>query len=123
MSSAKLSKIIFFKLTIYEGHSINKENFGNRKHRSVAVVENIGDYLFDYYYDSSVQHFNHYTKVTGLMSWVFANGPGGRVSIPGRVIPNTQKMVLNAPLLSTQHYKVRIKGKVEQPGNRVAPSV
>ena len=26
----------------------------------------------------------------------------------------TQKMVLNAALLSIQHYKVRIKGKVEQ---------
>ena len=27
---------------------------------------------------------------------VFANGPGDRGSIPGRVIPNTQKMVLDA---------------------------
>ena len=36
-------------------------------------------------------------------------------SIPGRVIPKTQKMVFDAALLSTQHYKVRIKGKVEQP--------
>ena len=35
-------------------------------------------------------------------------------SIPGRVIPKTQKMVLDAALLKTQHYKVRIKGKVEQ---------
>ena len=30
------------------------------------------------------------------------------------VIPKTQKMVLDAALLNTQHYKVRIKGKVEQ---------
>ena len=44
------------------------------------------------------------------MSRVFANGPGDRGSIPGRVIPKTQKMVLNA----TQHYKVNIKGKVEK---------
>ena len=29
----------------------------------------------------------------------FANGPGDRVSIPGRVIPKTQKMVLDAALL------------------------
>ena len=29
-------------------------------------------------------------------------------------IPKTQKMVLDAALLNTQHYKVRIKGKVEQ---------
>ena len=40
--------------------------------------------------------------------------PGDRGSIPGRVIPKTQKMVLDAALLSTQHYEVRIKGKVEQ---------
>ena len=26
------------------------------------------------------------------------------------------KMVLDAALLNTQHYKLRIKGKVEQPG-------
>ena len=47
------------------------------------------------------------------MSRVFANGPGDRGSIPGRVIPKTQKMVLDASLLNTLHYKVRIKGKVE----------
>ena len=45
---------------------------------------------------------------------VFANGPGDRDSIPGRVIPKTQKMVLDAALLTTQHYKVWIKDKVEQ---------
>ena len=48
------------------------------------------------------------------MSRVFANGPGDRGSIPGRVIPKTEKMVLDPALLNTQHYKVRIKGKVEQ---------
>ena len=48
------------------------------------------------------------------MSRVFTNGPGDLGSIPGRVIPKTQKMVLDATLLSTQHYKMRIKGKVEQ---------
>ena len=30
----------------------------------------------------------------------------------------TQKMVLDATLLNTQHYKVRIKGKVEQSRER-----
>ena len=38
------------------------------------------------------------------MSRVFANGPGDQVSIQGRVIPKTQKMVLDIALLSTQHY-------------------
>ena len=50
------------------------------------------------------------------------NGPGDLGSIPGQVIPKTQKMVLDASLLSTQHYKVRIKGKVEQSRKGVAPS-
>ena len=53
---------------------------------------------------------------------VFANGPGDLGSIPGRVVPKTQKMVLEASLLNTQHYKVRIKGKVEQSWEGVAPS-
>ena len=50
----------------------------------------------------------------GLMSKVFANGPGDQDSIPARVILKTQKMVLDAVFLYTHHYKVRIKGKVEQ---------
>ena len=45
---------------------------------------------------------------------IFANGQGDRGSIPGRVIPKTKKMVLDFALLNTQHYKVQIKGKVEQ---------
>ena len=48
------------------------------------------------------------------MSRMFANGPGNMGSIPGRVIPKTQKLVLDSVLLGTQPYKVRIKGKVEQ---------
>ena len=44
---------------------------------------------------------------------VFANGPGDLGSIPGHVIPKTQKMVLDVTFLNTQQYKVRIKGKVE----------
>ena len=54
----------------------------------------------------------------GLAVRVFANGSGDLSSIPGRVIPKTQKMVLDASLLNTQHCKVRIKGKVEQSRKR-----
>ena len=52
---------------------------------------------------------------------VFANGPGDRGSIPSQVIPKKylKKMVLDAALLSTQHYKVRVKWS--NPGNGVAP--
>ena len=59
-----------------------------------------------------------YVRYIGLAVRVFANGPGDLGSIPGRVIPKTQKMVLDASLLNTQHYKVRIKGKVEQSRER-----
>ena len=48
------------------------------------------------------------------MSRVFANDPGDQGSIPGRVISKTQKLVLDAALLNTQHCKVKIKGKVDQ---------
>ena len=54
----------------------------------------------------------------GIMVSVFANGPGYLGSIPGQVIPKTQKMVLDASLLKTQHYKVGIKGKVKQSRKR-----
>ena len=57
---------------------------------------------------------NRCTEIYFLEVTVFANGLGDWGLIPGRVIPRTQKMVLDATLLNTQHYKVRIKGKVEQ---------
>ena len=51
--------------------------------------------------------------MSGLMSRVLANGLEDRGSIPGRVIKDS-KMVLDSALLNTKHYKVRVKGKVEQ---------
>ena len=45
-------------------------------------------------------------------------GQGGRGSIPGQVIPKTQKMVLDAALLNTQHYKVQVKSKLGQSWKR-----
>ena len=53
-----------------------------------------------------------------LVGGVFTNGPGDLVSIPGRVIPKTFKIVLGISLLNTQHYKVRIEGKMEQSRER-----
>ena len=49
-----------------------------------------------------------------IMVRVFAKGPGDQGLIPGQVIPKTLKMILDASLLISQHYKVRIKGKVEK---------
>ena len=77
-----------FKEPMYKGHSLNKGN--------IFVLK----------------------PAIGLMSRVFANGLGNQFSIRGRVIPKTQKMVLDTALLSTQHYKVQIKGKVEQSRER-----
>ena len=57
---------------------------------------------------------NHIYRSIGLMGRVFANGLGDRSSVSGRVIPKTQKMIFDATLLNTQHYKVWIKSKVEQ---------
>ena len=56
----------------------------------------------------------------GIMVTVFANGPGGWGSIPGRAIPKTQKMVFDAALLNTQQYEVKVKWS--NPGNRLTPS-
>ena len=54
----------------------------------------------------------------GLAVRVFANGLGDVGSIPSRVIPKTQKMVLDTSLFNTQQYKVRIKDKVKQSRER-----
>ena len=53
---------------------------------------------------------------------MFANGLGDEVSIPGQVIPKTQKMVLDASSLNPQHYKVWLKGKWSNPRKGVVPS-
>ena len=47
------------------------------------------------------------------MSRVFANGPGDWASIPVWSY-KILKVVVDSALLSTQHYKVRIKNKVEK---------
>ena len=59
----------------------------------------------------------------GRMVRMFVNGLEDQSSIPGWVIPKTQKMLLDASLLKTQHYKVWIKGKWYNPGKGVAPSL
>ena len=53
---------------------------------------------------------------------VFSKGLGDQGLIPGRDITKTKKMVLDATLLNTQHYKVRNKGKWSNLGKSVAPS-
>ena len=64
---------------------------------------------------------NKCPSITSMMVRVFANGPGDLGSLPGQVIPKTQKMVLDASLLNTQHYMVS-RVKWSNPGKGVVPS-
>ena len=71
-----------------------------------------------YTHRANVVDKKKYKMSNSLISRVFAKGSGNRGSIPGRVIPKTQKMIVDAALLNTQHYKVWIEGKVEQTRER-----
>ena len=53
---------------------------------------------------SYANHVIFFFKVSfhGIMVRVLANDPGDLGSIPGRVLPKTQKIVLVATLLNTQ---------------------
>ena len=79
-------------------------SFRNHKHSSIII--------------SSKTFVIRINLAIGFMSRVFTNSPGNRGSIPGRVIRKTQKIVLDASLLNTQHYKVWIKDNVEQTRER-----
>ena len=72
------------------------------------------------WYSGPLANTNHYAndRLIALVGWVFANGSGDLGSIPGRVISKTLKIEFDTPLLNTQWYKVRIKGKVEQSKQR-----
>ena len=62
--------------------------------------------------------FNGLSTVDGLFdAKVLANGPGDRVFNPRSIHTKDSKMLLVA-LLNTQHYKIKIKGKVEQYSER-----
>ena len=71
-----------------------------------------GNYQMKYFIE-----FDLYVNI-GQMGRVFTNGLVTQVSIPGRVIRKTEEMVLDTSLLNTQHYKLCIKGKVEQSRER-----
>ena len=73
----------------------------------VCIQVSIYIYIYIYIY-----------RPIGLVGRVFTNGPGDRGSIPGRIIPKNQKTVLDASLMNTHHYKLGIKGKVEQSWER-----
>ena len=58
----------------------------------------------------------------GLAVRVFSNGPGDQRSIPGRVIPKTQKWYLMPPCLTLSIRRYGSRVKWGNPGKGVAPS-
>ena len=65
-------------------------------------------YIYIFFFISA-----HWSNEMRVCQW-----PGRPWFNPGWVIPQTQKMVHDTSLLNTQHYKVCIKGKVEQSKER-----
>ena len=64
-----------------------------------------------------LQNYNNFAcraKNISPVGKLFANGLGDWGSTTGQVIMKTQKTVIDTSLLNIQHYKVWIKGKVEQ---------
>ena len=55
--------------------------------------------------------------------YIYITGPRDQSSIPGRVIPRTQNIVLDSSMLNTKHNKVWIKSKWSNTGKRIAPSL
>ena len=59
----------------------------------------------------------------GIMVRVLPSSSGDQGSIPGRVLAMVHIMLLDASLLNSQYYKVRIKGKWAIPGKGIASSL
>ena len=74
------------------------------------VIPLVNTVIFLLYINSATDKFTlrHWLSGRG-----FANGPGDRGSISGRVKLKTQKAVLDTFLFNTHQYKVCFKGKVE----------
>ena len=103
-----------FKLRFYSKQkkklSLSQKFLWSKRRKSEIVI------IYTFWWNSS-----NISNI-GQVGRVFTNGRGDMDSIPGCIIPKTLKMVLDATLLNTQQYKVRIKGKVSNPGKGVAPS-
>ena len=74
----------------------------------------MGEFKSDKYW---FQNFSNYGGLLAKCLECSPNGVGDMGSLPGRVTKDS-KNVLDATLLITQYYKVRVKGKVEQSRER-----
>ena len=67
----------------------------------------------------NISHFNeiifHVSYPLIYLSVIVRQWSWRLASIPGRIIVKDSWMVLDTALLNTQHYKIRIKDKLEQP--------
>ena len=63
-----------------------------------------------------------YPSAIGRIWHKFTNGLGDRGSIPGQVIPKTQKWYLMPPCLTLSIIRYRLRVKSSNPGKGVAPS-
>ena len=91
--------------------------------KNIFIISSLDNFkLIQHYLFRKLTLATTNVQAFGLMSRVFANGLGDGGSILGWVIPKTQKIIFDAALFNTQHYKVSIKGKVEQSREGVAPS-
>ena len=91
---------------------ISKLSCTTRQH-STIIVFSLFTYLCGFKYSYLLLIIC--TQLYGFILDHRPNDPRDRRSIPGHVIPKTQKKKYLIPPFLTQHYKVRIKGKVEQP--------
>ena len=96
------------------------------RHFLYILITNYVLFLSKYFFKSKLASkiiYNHYANgLVDRVGSVFTNGSRDHGSILSQVIPKTQKILFNASLLNTQHYKVWIKGKWSNPGKGVAPS-
>ena len=94
-----------FMYRIYEEFHVNLWAKTNKINQIKVVFLFVITYIYIYIY----------IKPAYCCNRVFANSLWDRGSVSGRPIPKIQKMVLDASLFNTQHYKVRIKGKWSNP--------
>ena len=86
------------------------------RHKGIRYI-NANIYM-DSFVSIRIHTWYKHTCAHSILNPGLANGLGDWGSIPVRVIPKTQKMVLDTSLLNTQLNKIYIKGKVEQSRKR-----
>ena len=67
-------------------------------------------------------YYRVWNQPIGIMLRVFSNGPGDRVSMPGKVIAKTQKMVLDSSCLTFRILRHGTRVKWSNPWKGIAPS-